>query len=113
MGILDKAKEHFEAIETKNLHVPEWDITVHWRPWNLNERQRVFGAVQASGKQQELSARVLIAKAVDKDLKALFNLGDLRALTLEVESAIVDRIAVAIIGEPGAGIDFYNTEALS
>lgn len=105
MTILDKARDHFATIETKSLPVPEWDMTVYWRPWTVNERQKVWGAIKASGKEAELSARVLITKALDKDGKPIFGVNDLRTLCFEVDSAVVEQIALAIIGEPATAGD--------
>lgn len=99
MSILEKAKEHFAAHEISSINVPEWDsATIYWKPWTVAERQRVYGAVKASGRDAELSARVLIAKALDRDGKPMFGLDDLRALTTSVDATVVERIALAIIG---------------
>lgn len=98
MSILEKAKEHFAAHEISSVAVPEWDATIYWKPWTVAERQRVYGAVKASGRDAELSARVLIAKALDRDGKPMFGLDDLRALTTSVDATVVERIALAIIG---------------
>lgn len=105
MSILDKAREHFASIETQRLNVPEWDVSVYWRPWTVNERQKVWGAVKASGKEAELSARVLITKAQDVDGKPLYTLNDLRTLCFEVDSTVVERIALAMIGDPVSAVD--------
>lgn len=99
MGILDRAKEHFAALETKSLEVPEWEVTVYWRPWTVNERQKVMGAVKASGKDAEYSPRVLLAKALDVKGAPIFGKDDLRTLCFDVDSAVVERVAMAIIGE--------------
>lgn len=98
MGVLDKAKEHFSTHEVSSVDVPEWDVTIFWKPWTVAERQKVYGAVKASGRDAELSARVLIAKALEKDGKPMFGLDDLRALTTSVDATVVERIALAIIG---------------
>lgn len=100
MGNLDKAKEHFSSLEVQSIDVPEWDQTVYWRPWNIAERQKVWGAVKQSGRETELSARVLITKALDKDGKNLYSVGDLRTLCHDVDFAVVERISAAIIGLP-------------
>lgn len=100
MSILDKAKEHFSGLETQSLAVPEWDVEVYWRPWTIAERQKVWGAIKQSGRDTELPARVLIVKALDKDGKNLYSLGDLRALTHEVDFSVVERIATSILGVP-------------
>lgn len=98
MSNLDKAREHFATAETASIDVTEWEVTIYWRPWTINDRQKVWGAIKASGREAELSARVLITKALDKDGKNLYSLADLRVLCHEVDSAVVERIAVAIIG---------------
>ena len=105
MSILDQAKEHFASIETQSLEIPEWGLTVFWRPWTVNERQKVWGAIKQSGKEAELSARVLIAKALDKDLKNVFSVGDLRTLCFDVDSSVLERVALSIIGEQQSSDD--------
>lgn len=100
MGILDQAKEHFASIETESVEVPEWGLTVYWKPWTIAERQKVWGPIKLSGKDTEISARVLITKALDKDQKNLFSLGDLRTLTHEVDFTVVERVSSLILGVP-------------
>jgi len=98
MGSLEKAKEHFASLEMQSIDVPEWDEVIHWRPWNINERQKVWGAVRQSGRETELSARVLIVKALDKDGKLLYSTNDLRTLCYDVDFSVVERISAAIVG---------------
>jgi hypothetical protein len=109
MGILDQAKEHFSGLETQTVDVAEWGHAIFWRPWTIAERQKVWGAIKQSGREAELSARVLITKGLDKDGKNLYSLSDLRTLCHEVDSAVVERIALAIIGtEPTADDSLKN-----
>lgn len=107
-SILDKAKEHYAGIETKDVKIPEWGLTIFWRPWNLDEREKVWGAVKASGKDTQLSARVLITKALNAEGKRIFGLEHLRELCFEVDSAVVERVAMAIIGEQPAAEDIIK-----
>jgi len=100
MGVLDKAKEHFSSLEVQSIEVPEWDMTIYWKPWTIAERQKVWGPVKASGRDTEISARVLITKAMDRDGKNQFGLGDLRTLTHEVDFSVVERVSAAIMGVP-------------
>lgn len=105
MGILDQAKEHFSGLETQSINVPEWGHEVYWRPWTISERQKVWGAIKQSGREAELSARVLITKALDRDGKNLYSIGDLRTLCHEVDSSVVERVALSIIGEQQSADD--------
>lgn len=100
MGILDQAKQHFAEAEIESHEVPEWGLTVFWKPWTIAERQKVWGPIKLSGRDTEISARVLITKALDKDGNHLFGLGDLRTLTHDVGFAVVERISALIIGVP-------------
>lgn len=105
MGILDQAKEHFSGLDTQTVDVAEWGHAVFWRPWTIAERQKVWGAIKQSGREAELSARVLIAKALDKDGKNLYSIADLRTLCHEVDGAVVERVALLIIGEQQSADD--------
>lgn len=102
MSILDKAKAHFLDAEIQSVDVPEWDLVIYWKPWTIAERQKVWGAIKASGRDTEISARVIITKALDKDGKNLFSIGDLRTLTTEVDFAVVERISALIMGVPAS-----------
>lgn len=93
MDILEKAKEHFASLAGGEIEVPEWGLTIYWRPFTGQDRSRLLAQVKASGNDGEINARCVILKAHDKDGKKCFDAGHLRALMTEVDPAIVDRIA--------------------
>ena len=93
--ILEKAKEHFKAIDRKIIDVPEWNITVYSQPMTLADKRKL--SRNASPDDPTLFANVLILKAEDKEGKKLYSLEDKHALLHEVDADIVGRVAQQIL----------------
>lgn len=93
--ILDKAKEHFKAIDRKIIYVPEWDITVYSKPLTLADKRILTRNTKPD--DVTMFADVLILKAEDKEGKKLYTLEDKPTLMRSVDPEIVARIAQQIL----------------
>lgn len=100
MALLDQAKAHFAALERKSHDVPEWGATVWWAPLTIAERRRIY-APEASGKASDGAlhcVRAIWLKAQDKNGKALFTQMDEPDLLHRVDSSVVARLGMMILG---------------
>ena len=93
--ILDKAKEHFKAIDRKIIYVPEWDQTVYSKPLTLADKRILTRNTKPD--DVTMFADVLILKAEDKEGKKLYTLEDKQTLMRSVDPEIVARIAQQIL----------------
>ena len=93
--ILDKAKEHFKAIDRKIIDVPEWGITVYAKPLTLADKRILTRNTKPD--DVTLFADVLILKAEDKEGKKLYSLEDKQTLMRSVDPEVVARVAQDIL----------------
>ena len=93
--ILDKAKEHFKAIDRKIIDVPEWKITVYAKPLTLADKRILTRNTKPD--DVTLFADVLILKAEDKEGKKLYSLEDKQTLMRSVDPEVVARVAQDIL----------------
>ena len=93
--ILEKAKEHFKAIDRKIIDVPEWGITVYSQPLTLADKRKL--SRNTSPDDPTLFANVLIQKAEDKEGKKLYSLEDKQTLMRSVDPEVVARVAQDIL----------------
>lgn len=101
--ILAKITSHFDALGTREIRVPEWELTIHATPVTVAERQRIFAGLKGEN-DYELCVRVLLEKARDAEGKKLFTLADKPTLLQRADSAVVIRVAAEILsGGPDSG----------
>ena len=93
--ILDKAKEHFKAIDRKIIYVSEWDITIYSKPLTLADKRILTRNTKPD--DVTMFADVLILKAENKEGKKLYTLEDKQTLMRSVDPEIVARIAQQIL----------------
>ena len=93
--ILEKAKEHFKAIDRKIIDVPEWNITVYAKPLTLADKRILTRNTKPD--DVTLFADVLILKAEDKEGKKLYSLEDKQTLMKSVDPEVVARVAQEIL----------------
>ena len=93
--ILEKAKEHFKAIDRKIIDVPEWGITVYAKPLTLADKRILTRNTKPD--DVTLFADVLILKAEDKEGKKLYSLEDKQTLMRSVDPEVVARVAQDIL----------------
>lgn len=95
--ILEKAKSHFrERLEggMESVEVPEWGVTIHFKPETLRQRAAVHKAAQTS--IADGLVEKLIQRALDADGKPLFKGVHRTELLREVDPDVVTRICMAM-----------------
>ena len=96
MDAIDLVREHFAALGTRSIEIPEWKLTIHSTPVTLAEKNRLYRKAKES--DMELLVDVLILKATDKDGNKLFNAD--HKMTL-----LIARAANFILSEAAPSVD--------
>lgn len=92
----DRIREHFQALGVREISVPEWNMVIFSTPVTLGERHRIYAGIKSEN-DYEVLAKILIAKAQDKDGNKLFTLEDRPVLLQKADSAIMIRVAAEIM----------------
>ncbi|MEK9751746.1 MAG: hypothetical protein VW338_00845 [Rhodospirillaceae bacterium] len=100
MSVLDRARAHLADRERGRLEVPEWGeegrpLVVTWSPMTVRQHNKIYPPGKPVGSTN--AVMVVIVKAQDEAGKPLFTEADRPALEDEVDSAVVSRIANAIL----------------
>jgi len=107
MNLRDKlktnAREHFKMLrgELQSLHVPEWDITVFYRPMTLKEQSQVLGLVDQR-KYDEAMAMKMIFMVRDEEGNRLFNANEKSDICRHYSPKVVQRVCNEM--DPDEGI---------
>ena len=94
MSILDKAKAHFDKLETRAIEVPEWDTVVYSTPFTMGEKQSLWKFAKAD--DFEFMVRTLILKALDKDGAKMFDISNKVELMNKVSPDVITRVVSEI-----------------
>lgn len=90
MSILDKAKAHFDKIDTKTIEVPEWDTVIYATPFTMGEKKSLWKFAKED--DFEFMVRTLILKALDKDGNKLFDISNKVELMNKVSPDVITRV---------------------
>ena len=93
---LTKIAAHFDAIGTRKIEVPEWNLEIFTSPVTLAERTRIYAGTKGDN-DYELLVRILITKARDAEGKPLFTLADKATLLQRADSNVLIRVAAEIM----------------
>jgi len=90
MSVLDKAKAHFDKLDTKAIEVPEWDTVIYSTPFTMGEKKSLWKF--AKDDDFEFMVRTLILKALDKDGNKMFDISNKIELMNKVSPDVITRI---------------------
>ena len=101
MRAIDKAKAHFNSLETKRIEVPEWGdenepLVIFVKPLTLSETSKLFQLSKSD--EIEMLAQAIILKSLDEDGNKHFNIGDKLFLMNNADRDVVVRVAGEIMG---------------
>lgn len=110
---LAKIAAHFDAIGTRKIVVPEWNLEIFTSPVTLAERSRIYADNRGDNDYGTL-VKILITKARDADGKPLFTLADKATLLQRADSNVLIRVAAEIMSgaattEPPGVDDLKNS----
>ena len=100
MSILDRAKAHFDAQETRVITVPEWTdedgnpTIIYSSPLTLHERKQL--GKFAENDDLEFIVRLVIMKSLTADGEKVFSIGDKPMLMNHCDPMVISRIAADI-----------------
>jgi hypothetical protein len=102
VNILDRAKQHYDALGRNSILVPEWGddngpLKVTWTPMTALEHRKILG--EEGGRSAKVLISTVILKAQDADGNRLFKEEDRAALQSMVDLRIITRIANAIFAD--------------
>jgi hypothetical protein len=96
---IEKAIEHYKATRDQRLHIPEWDLTVHWSIPNIEETKKLHTPHSDDETQGAVAVRVIIAKATDENGQKLFTIEHKPMLLKSADPLIISRLYTAIMGQ--------------
>jgi hypothetical protein len=94
VSILDKAKSHFDKLETRTIEVPEWDAVIYATPFTMGEKKSLWKF--AKDDDFEFMVRTLILKALDKDGNKMFDISNKVELMNKVSPDVITRVVSEI-----------------
>ena len=99
-NVLAKAAEHYQnrIKEMNSFHVPEWDVTIFYRPVTTLAQESQVIELARQNKTVEAMVVTIINKARHEDGTPMFGKHDKAALMNEVDPNVVLRIAERING---------------
>jgi hypothetical protein len=103
MDAIDLVREHFAALGTRSIEIPEWKLTIYSTPVTLAEKNRLYRKAKES--DMELLVDVLILKATDKDGNKLFTADHKMTLLHKADSNLIARAANFILSEAAPSVD--------
>lgn len=101
MAVIDQVRAHFDAQAVRQIDVPEWGadgtpLTIHFRPLNLAEKQRILRAGDNEGRLMSLIEALLI-KALDAEGKPLFTIADKKFLRERADPDVIARVVAEMM----------------
>ena len=103
MDAIDLVREHFTALGTRKIEVPEWKLTIYATPVTLAEKSRLYKKSREN--DMELLVDVLIMKATDEKGEKLFNIDHRLTLLNKADSNVIARVANAILSDDAPKAD--------
>ena len=103
MDAIELVREHFAALGTRSIEIPEWKLTIYSTPVTLAEKNRLYR--KAKDNDMELLVDVLISKATDKDGNKLFNVDHRMTLLHKADSNLIAKAANFILSEAAPSVE--------
>ena len=103
----DGIREHFDALETKVIEVPEWGLVgekaIYSKPFNMLEKQRIFKG--ATNTDLMVLIDVIITKALTKDGNKMFDDTQKMAFRTKADTDVISDVATKIMGTDTSSFD--------
>ena len=93
MSALDNVTAHWESVSgLRAMDVPEWGMTIHFRPPNVREAVQIERELQRGG-NVSAALMTLVVLARDADGKRLFSDADRAELERKADASVIMRLA--------------------
>lgn len=99
-GVLERARAHWRPMAEGSVHIPEWNITVHFRRFTVADQSTY--ATMLKSDPVFAGVRIVQTRALDDKGERLFDdePGTTNALMHDVSPAVLERILTAISSVP-------------
>lgn len=95
MSIIDKAVQHFSSKVRREVHVPEWDVTLYSKNLTLDDRAKWLA--RADGDTTDYLVYAVIFGLTDESGEPVFDIGDKVKLRRHVDPEIVSKLASFVL----------------
>tara|TARA_R110000787_G_scaffold261273_1_gene366561 strand:- start:14 stop:361 length:348 start_codon:yes stop_codon:yes gene_type:complete len=99
IDFFEGVKGHFDALETKIIEVPEWDLigdkAIYSKPFNMLEKSKIFKGANES--DLNVLIDVIIEKALTKDGDKMFTMEHKLKFKVKADTDIIGRVATEIM----------------
>lgn len=95
MSLIDKAVQHFSTKVTREVYVPEWDVTLYSKNLTLDDRAKWLS--RANGDTTDYMVYAVIFGLVDGEGNQVFDIGDKVKLRRHVDPEVVSRLASFVL----------------
>jgi len=99
IDFFEGVKGHFDALETKIIEVPEWDLVgdkaIYSKPFNMLEKSKIFKGANES--DLNVLIDVIIEKALTKDGDKMFTMEHKLKFKVKADTDIIARVATEIM----------------
>lgn len=99
MKLIDSAVSHFSSKARREIHVPEWDVTLYSKNLTLDDKAKWLA--RADNDATDYMVYSVIFGLVDDKGEAVFDVGDKVKLRRHVDPEIVSRLASFVL-QPAA-----------
>lgn len=101
-AFLDQIIAHVERQPMRELEIPEWGVTLYWRPLTLAQRDEIRRRANGNNNRLVAWALILVARNAAGELVFEDSLKELSQLEEKLPGHQVARIAEAMFAEEGA-----------
>jgi len=95
MSLIDKAVQHFSSKATREIYVPEWDVTLFAKNLTLEDRSKWLN--RADGDTTDYMVYAVIFGLTDESGNNVFDIGDKVKLRRHVDPDIVSKLASFVL----------------
>jgi len=89
--LIDLAVGHFSSKVVREIHVPEWDVTLYAK--NIGIQEQAKWITRANGNSTEYLVYSVIFGLMDKQGEPVFDIGDKPKLMTSVDPEVISRLA--------------------
>jgi hypothetical protein len=98
--LIESAVSHFSNKAVREIHVPEWDITLYSKNLTLDDKAKWLA--RADNDTTDYMIYSVIYGVTDKDGEAVFDIGDKHKLRNHVDPDVLSRIATFVLKTDGS-----------
>lgn len=99
MKLIETAVSHFSSKAVREIHVPEWDVTLYSKNLCMEEKSKWLS--RANGNATEFMIYAIIFGLTDNKGENVFDIGDKPKLMKSVDPDIIARLSDFVLSTAG------------